>query len=64
MKPIKHEEVKEYVDQGVPVYAESDAYVVIKDKIDQYLIKCLLNNHIVGLGPEGQYNAYNFYIKE
>lgn len=64
MKPIEHTEVKEYVDMEVPVYADSDAYVVIKDRIGQYLIRCLINNNYIGLGPEGRYNATNFYIKE
>jgi hypothetical protein len=60
---IPHEEVKEYVDMEVPVYANSDAYVVKKDG-NEYYIQCLWNNHRIGLGSEGRYNATNFYTKE
>ena len=42
-------EIKEAVDQGLQVRWKSHAYKVIKDSTPQYLIKCTINNHCIGL---------------
>lgn len=48
------QEIKDAVDAGKTVYAGSGIYLVIKDKIGQYLIKCTANGSCVGLtGQEG-----------
>ena len=47
-------EIKQAVDDGIRVEMSNGNYVVIKDRIGQYLIKCLDNDHVVGLsGLEG-----------
>jgi hypothetical protein len=60
-------EIREAVDQGKTVLWLSEGYVVIKSKND-YLIKCVSNNHCIGLtwaddttlnGDESE-----FFIKE
>ena len=43
------EEIKQAVDNGLNVYHGSLLYPVIKDKNNQYLIKCTLNNYCIGL---------------
>jgi hypothetical protein len=43
------EEIKAAVDSGKTVYVDSMAYVVIKDNIPQYLIKCMINDYCIGL---------------
>ena len=43
------EEIKKAVDDGKTVHWASDIYNVIKDDIGQYLIKCELNDHCIGL---------------
>ncbi len=42
-------EIKEAVDQGLQVRWKNDAYHVVKDILDQYFIKCTINNHCIGL---------------
>jgi hypothetical protein len=42
-------EIKTAVDAGKVVNWSSLAYQVIKDKNGEYLIKCSLNNHCIGL---------------
>ena len=42
-------EIKQAVDEGKTVHWSSEAYVVIKDSKGQYLIKCIPNNHCIGL---------------
>lgn len=42
-------EIKQAIADGQKVYWSNKAYEVIKDKIGQYLIKCNLNNHYIGL---------------
>lgn len=43
------DEIKAAVNCGEVVYVNSKAYQVIKDRLGQYLIKCLLNDYCVGL---------------
>ena len=42
-------EIKKAVDEGQKVCWSNPAYDVIKDDIGQYLIKCNLNGHCIGL---------------
>ena len=42
-------EIKQAVNNGNKVQWVTPAYRVIKDRIGQYLIVCLLNNHCIGL---------------
>ena len=42
-------EIKQALDQGHKVCWSNQAYEVIKDKRDQYLIVCNLNKDAVGL---------------
>ena len=46
---MKATEIKKAIEQGYKVFWKSNAYEVIKDSIGQYLIKCHLNNHCIGL---------------
>ncbi len=48
-KGMSVSEIKEAVDNGKKVYRCNSNYQVIKDNIGQYLIKCLSNNHCIGL---------------
>lgn len=41
-------EIKEAIENGETVYCGSNAYVVVKENND-YFIKCLFNNHKIGL---------------
>lgn len=43
------QEIKDAVDEGLKVHWANPAYVVIKDSLGQYLIKCLINDHCIGL---------------
>ena len=43
------QEIKTAVDQGKTVYWSSGMYEVIKDKNNDYLIKCTSNGSCVGL---------------
>ena len=42
-------EIKTAVDKGIPVYWLTLNYMVIKDSLNQYMIKSLSNNHCIGL---------------
>ena len=42
-------EIKESVNLGKKVYWSKKSYEVIKDKHNQYLILCVLNNDCIGL---------------
>jgi hypothetical protein len=61
------EEIKEAVNQGKTVYAESSLYQVIKDRLNQYMIKCTINGNCVGLHGipgtpyENRLNMDNFF---
>lgn len=61
------QEIKQAVDQGKEVYADSALYKVEKNKYGQYYIKCTSNGHCIGLtGHEGtayenQLNGFSFF---
>jgi predicted RecA/RadA family phage recombinase len=42
-------EIKQAINNGKKVYWSSKAYQVIKDKNNEYFIKCTLNEHCIGL---------------
>lgn len=42
-------EIKQAIEQGNTVHWSNKAYVVIKDSVGQYLIKCNLNDSCIGL---------------
>ena len=42
-------EIKDAIDAGNRVFWHHSGYEVIKDSIGQYLIKCHMNDHIIGL---------------
>ncbi len=42
-------EIKKAVDEGKNVYWSNLGYKVVKDKNDEYLIKCTVNNSCIGL---------------
>lgn len=42
-------EIKQAVDEGKTVYCGSLMYQVIKDKNNEYLIKCTSNGYCIGL---------------
>jgi hypothetical protein len=54
------QEIKAAVEIGQTVYADTDPYVVIKDRIGQWLIHCTLNDSYIGLTWA---NGKNFYTK-
>lgn len=43
------ERIKSAVESGERVFWSNPAYEVIKDEIGQWLIKCHLNGHCIGL---------------
>ena len=43
------EQIKAAVESGCQVYWQNPAYQVIKDSVGQWLVKCELNGHCVGL---------------
>lgn len=43
------EEIKKAVNDGKTVYVGNTAYVVTKDSLDQWYIKCKLNGYLIGL---------------
>ena len=47
--PSEVNAIRQAVDEGKTVYADTLAYQVVKDSIGQYFIKCLLNNWCCGL---------------
>ena len=61
------QEIKQAVNEGKTVYDGNEAYTVIKDKKDQWLIKCSINGYCIGLhGMEGtpsenRLNGTDFY---
>ena len=62
------EQIKQAVDDGQTVHVGNLAYVVIKSKFGEYMIKCTLNDHCIGLhGREGtkyanRLNGENFFM--
>ena len=47
--PMTLQEIKTAITQGKQVFWKTEDYKVIKDSINQYLIKCDYNNHCIGL---------------
>lgn len=43
------QEIKDAIASGKTVYWSNLAYKVVKDKYDQYFIKCTINNDCIGL---------------
>ena len=43
------QQIRDAIDAGKTVYWHHDGYQVIKDSIGQYLIKCHMNDHYIGL---------------
>lgn len=42
-------EIIKAIDDGKKVYWNNKAYKVVKDKNNEYLIKCISNGHCIGL---------------
>jgi hypothetical protein len=61
------DEIKSAVDQGQIVSWQNSLYVVIKDNLGKYLIKCLQNDDCIGLtwldGATLNGKPEHFYIK-
>jgi len=59
------QQIRNLVDTGKTVYCDSESYVVIKDSIGQYLIKCLLNDYYIGLTHRDNttLNGTYFFVK-
>jgi len=43
------EEIKQAIDDGKTVHWSNPSYVVVKDNLGEYLIKCTSNDHCIGL---------------
>ena len=43
------QEIKTSVEAGETVYWANTSYRVIKDNVEQWLIKCDINDHCIGL---------------
>ena len=43
------QQIRTAIDEGKTVYWHHNGYQVIKDSIGQYLIKCHMNDHYIGL---------------
>lgn len=43
------EEIKKAVEEGKRVCWSNEGYVVVKDSLGQWFIKCIYNNNCVGL---------------
>lgn len=67
---ITIQQIKDAVDAGLPVKADSDAYSVVKAKTGEYLIICSLNGYTIGLHGltgtkyENVLNGSNFYYED
>lgn len=61
-------EIKQAVDNGKTVHWSNSAYSVVKDKNNNYLIHCSLNNHCIGLtwrdGITMNGKEKDFYIEQ
>jgi hypothetical protein len=55
--------IRELVEKGVDVYSDSDIYIVIKDKLGQWMIKCIHNDYCIGLTnlSETKLNGTEFF---
>jgi len=60
------DEIRAAVDAGKTVYADSKAYVVIKDNIPQYFICCAMTNYCIDLTwRDGKtLNGRNFFMEK
>ena len=62
------EEIKKAIEEGKRVHWSHNGYIVVKDNIGQYFIKCLYNNHCIGLtwldGVTVNGKPEDFYISE
>ena len=43
------QEIKQAIENGETVFCGNIAYTVVKDKLNQYLIKCSINGSCIGL---------------
>jgi aryl-phospho-beta-D-glucosidase BglC (GH1 family) len=43
------EQIKQSLSEGKKVFWSNENYEVIKDKINKYLIHCVVNDHCIGL---------------
>ena len=59
---MTYQEITSAVDDSQKVYVGNLAYIVIKSKFGEYMIKCTLNNHFVGLGKPDRMNGENFFM--
>lgn len=59
------QQIRDLVDSGKIVYCDTESYVVIKDSIGQYLIKCLDNDYCIGLTHRDNttLNGTYFFVK-
>ena len=59
----EYKTITNLVDAGFTVYSGTKSYKVIKG-VNQYLIQCLFNNFMIGLGSEDNLNRYGdkFFI--
>jgi hypothetical protein len=60
------EQIKNAVNDGVTVYADSAAYIVILSKFGEYMIKCASTGYCIGLywtddNDNVRMNATNFF---
>jgi hypothetical protein len=60
------QQIRDLVDSGKIVYCDSESYIVIKDSIGQYLIKCLDNHYYIGLTHRDNVtlNGTHFFVKD
>jgi len=43
------DEIKKAFEKGIKIYSDNDNYIVVKDRLNQYLIECTINNYCIGL---------------
>ncbi len=62
----KVERIKNLVKNGETVYADTEAYEVVVDGLDQWFIVCTMNDHTIGLTwRDGQtLNGKDFFYNE
>lgn len=62
------QEIKAAVESGKTVHWSNSLYVVVKDRIGQWFVKCTSNNHHIGLthtdGVTMNGKPEEFYIAE
>ena len=67
-KQMKLSEIKDAVNAGKTVHWKQKNYVVIKDRIEQWLIKCTNNDSCIGLtwrdGTTMNGDEADFYVEE